>query len=339
MTDTLNRISAKKQQLDQLQPLSAALQQNLAEWLTVELTYSSNAIEGNTLTRIETAEVIGRGVDAVISGKPFKDLLEARNHAQAIDLIRTLAHKFGSHREISEQGILHIHQTVLAGIDDEWAGRYRHTEVMVRGVTKNFPKPQAISYAMQEFVEWLHQERSEHPVEIAALAHLKLVNIHPFVDGNGRTARLLMNLILLINGYPLAVIRNEDRTRYLTAIQTADTGNLEPFYSVVEEAVEKSLDMYLKAELGKDNIVLFEPESEPHKLLRIGELAKATGETIHTLRYWTKQTLLVVAGETKGGYQLYNPNSIERVKLIRQLQDEKRLTISEIRDQLQSKAA
>jgi len=339
MSNILKQLSAKKRQLHQMQPLSAALQQNLAEWLTVELTYSSNAIEGNTLTRIETAEVIGRGVGAVISGKPFKDLLEARNHAQAVEYIRSLAQELGSHQNIREDDILSIHRMVLTGIDDEWAGQYRHTEVMVKGVMKAFPKPQSVPYAMQEFVGWLQQDTAEHPVRIAAQAHFKLVNIHPFVDGNGRTARLLMNLILLTNGYPMAVIRNEDRTRYLTALQTADTGDLNPFYEIVERAVERVLDLYLNALQGKGNIIPFNQGVEPKKLLKIGELAQETGETIHTLRYWTKQALLVVSGETQGGYQLYSPDSIERVRLIRRLQDNKRLTIQEIRDQLQGKAA
>jgi hypothetical protein len=143
----------------------------------------------------------------------------------------------------------------------------------------------------------------------------------------------------LTNGYLMAVIRNEDRTQYLTALQTADTGDLNPFYEIVEKAVERVLDMYLKPVQGKSNIIPFYQSVESKTLLKIGELAQAAGETIHTLRFWTKQALLIVSGESQGGYQLYSPDSIGRVQLIRRLQDEKRLTIEEIRDQLQGKAA
>src|SRR5450631_2458459 len=133
MTATLLYLSEKKKQLDTYKPFPKELIQNIEEWLQVELTYSSNAIEGNTLTRIETAEVINKGITAVINGKPLKDQIEAINNAKALDFIKHLAMTRKSHQFITEQDILDIHKIILTGIDDNWAGKYRLTEVFIRG--------------------------------------------------------------------------------------------------------------------------------------------------------------------------------------------------------------
>lgn len=252
MDDKLKQLTEKKQQLDKLQPLPIDLVTNLDEWFKVEITYSSNAIEGNTLTRIETAEVIERGTSAVISGKPLKDQLEAINHARALEFIKELATRIKGHQFITEQDIKAIHKIILTGIRDDWAGKYRNTDVFIRGSNTEFPRPSAVSYAMQEFVSWLQGVQDEHPVRIASSAHFKLVSIHPFSDGNGRTSRLLMNLILLMYGYPMAVIRNEDRVAYLATFDNArKENNMQPFYDLVEGAVERSLDAYINAGQGK----------------------------------------------------------------------------------------
>jgi len=330
MEDKLNQLTKKKQQLDKLQPLPPELIKNLEDWFRVELTYSSNAIEGNTLSRIETAEVIGRGTAAVISGKPLKDQLEAINHAKAIEFIKELAKQHEGHQFITEEDIKAINKIILGGIDDKWAGKYRMTDVFVRGSNTEFPRPNAVPQAMQKFISWLQNIQDEHPVRIASEAHFKLVSIHPFIDGNGRTSRLLMNLILFMCGYPMAVIRNEERTVYLATFDKArNEDNLKPFYDLVEEAVERSLDAYINAGQGKSIMSDLSP-AQTNELLKIGELAKKTGETTYTIRFWTKEGLLTVKDFTKGGYQLYEPAMIERIKEIRRLQNEKRLTIAEI---------
>lgn len=337
MNDKLKQLLEKKRELDALLPFAPELQKNLDEWYNVELTYSSNAIEGNTLTRIETAEVIGRGVTAVISGKPVKDILEARNHANALDLIRELAKQRKGHQFITEEDIKAIHKLILDGIDDNWAGKYRNSDVFIRGANTEFPRPNAVPYAMQEFINWLQGIQDEHPVKIAADAHFKFVSIHPFIDGNGRTSRLLMNLILLIHGYPMAIIRNEDRTAYLSTFNEArEKNNMKPFYAIVEEAVDRSLDAYINAGHGKSVMSPLSPipVANNGKLLKIGELAKATKETIHTLRYWTKEGLLQVKEYTDGGYQLYEPKMIEQAKEIRRLQEVERRTLTEIKELL-----
>lgn len=337
MDNILRQITEKKQKLDKFKPFPQELVKNLEEWLKVELTYSSNAIEGNTLSRIETAEVIERGTAAVISGKPLKDQLEAINHAKAVDFIKQLAKELKSHQSITEKVILDIHKIILTGINDDWAGKYRRTEVFIRGSNAEFPMPNSIPYAMKEFISWLEGQQEEHPVKIAADAHFKFVSIHPFIDGNGRTTRLFMNLILLLNGYPMAIIRNEDRIVYLNSFEIERSQHdLSPFYELIFTAADKSLSLYLNVAEGKKQ-VLKGFGSISGNLLKIGELAKVTGETIHTLRYWTKMGLLEIADYTQGGYQLYSPDVTQKVKQIRKLQHEKRLTIEEIKEILKIK--
>lgn len=343
MAGILHRLSEKKLKLDSLQPLKKDVVKNLEDWLRVELTYSSNAIEGNTLSRIETAEVIEKGISAVISGKPLKDQLEAVNHAKAIEFIKSLARKRKTHINITKEDINAIHKTILTGIDDIWGGRFRETEIFVKGTNVEFPQPSKVHRLMNEFIGWLSRQKRTHPVKVAADAHFKLVSIHPYVDGNGRCARLLMNLILIINNYPMAVIKNEERTHYLNSLEVAQMkGNINPFYNLIEISIERSLDAYLNAARGKPILPAFKkypiPELKSKKnynsygdYLKIGELAKETGETVHTLRYWTKEKLLEVDKLTEGGYQLYLPSMITRVKEIRRLQTEKRLTIAEIK--------
>lgn len=336
MRQILTRINEKKRRLDIHKPFPQELVKNLEEWLKVELTYSSNAIEGNTLSRIETAEVIEKGVTAVISGKPLKDQLEAVNHAKAVEFIKHLAAIRKSHQFVTQNDILAIHKIILTGIDDRWAGKYRNIEVFIRGSNAEFPLPHLVPTKMAQFIEWLKRQQSTHPVQIAADAHYKFVTIHPFIDGNGRTTRLLMNLILLIHGYPMSIIRNEDRTAYLQSFETArTTGSLEVFYSLIYTAVERSLDMYLDG-LEQKQPALERFTAKETKLLKIGELAKLTGEAAHTLRFWTKEGLLPVKNYSKGGYQLYDASIVVRVKKIRSLQNEKRLTINEIKTYLTS---
>ncbi|MCJ7804504.1 Fic family protein [Patescibacteria group bacterium] len=339
--DKLAQLTEKKQKLDKLKPLPRELVKNFEEWFKVELTYSSNAIEGNTLSRIETAEVIERGVSAVISGKALKDQLEAVNHAEALEFIKALAKERKSHQFITEKDIKAIHKIILKGINDQGAGKYRQTEVFIKGADVEFPSAHKVPYLMMEFIQWLEDQQGKHAVRVASEAHFKLVSIHPFVDGNGRTARLLMNLILMIGSYPMAIIRNEERISYLEAVNLGQTqDNLQPLYSLVEKSVERSLNVYLKMAQGKKpSLSLLTKGLETNglkgaKLLKIGELAKETGELITTIRYWTKEGLLTVKDYTKGGYQLYEPSMIERVKEIRQLQKEKRLTLNEIKEGL-----
>lgn len=327
MNTTLERLTQKKDKVDSYLPFPEVLIRNLDEWFQVELTYTSNAIEGNTLTRQETALVVEKGM--TVEGKTITEHLEALSHARALELIKPWGQK--TRKEITERMILDIHEILLQPIDLQNAGCYRNVAVRIAGSTVGLPNPAKVPDLMKEFVAWLHGENFEHTAKIAADAHLKLVTIHPFTDGNGRTARLLMNLLLRQTGYPPALIRKEDRKRYLTSLEQAQRHQrYDPYYQVIYEAVERSLDIYLEA------LELKEPSTHPQdkKLLKIGELAKISGESIPTLRYWTKQGLLKPAGHTAGGYQLYTPTMAERIAEIRQLQSEERLTIQEIKKKI-----
>jgi Fic family protein len=336
MNNILDLLSDKKRQLDTHKPFPKELIRNIEEWLKVELTYTSNAIEGNTLTRIETAEVIERGVTAVISGKSLKEQLEALNHAKAVDFIKELSVRLKGHQFITEQDILAIHKIILSGIDDAGAGVYRHVDVFIRGKDVEFPRPNAVPQLMKEFIQWLEGQQNAHPVSVAAEAHFRLVSIHPFTDGNGRTTRLLMNLILLLNGYPMAIIKTEERTTYLDAINKAQKGkDFTELYAIMEHAVDRSLDVYLNAVKGEFPLSPITKPIKTGKLLRIGKLAKITGEPVAVIAFWTREKLLPVSSRTAGGYNLYDEALIVRIKEIRRLQTQERLTIEEIKERLQ----
>lgn len=238
----LKKVTAKKEQIDRHRPLEKALLKNLYDWLKVELTYSSNAIEGNTLTKSETALVVEKGL--TIGGKSLREHLEAINHAEAFDYILSLAHK--TKDDISLKTIKEIHWLILRKIDDQNAGKLRTINVKVAGSDFNFPEAIHVLDLMENFINWLHSTQ-EHPVLIAADAHLKLVTIHPFVDVNGRTARLVMNLLLIQAGYPPTIIKPENRKEYIDSLILAQTQtDPNPFYCFIINAVNESLDMYLK---------------------------------------------------------------------------------------------
>lgn len=338
MGDKLKILTEKKKKLDLLKPFTEEIVGNLEEWLKVELTYSSNAIEGNTLSRIETAEVIEKGVSATISGKPLKDQLEAINHAKAIEFIKDLVKQRKGHQFIRKDDILAIHKIILSAVMDDWAGKYRQTSIIIRGTDVELPEARDVPRLIENFIKWLESQQEEHPVRVASLAHYKFEGIHPFIDGNGRVGRLLMNLILILNGYPMAIIKNEQRVEYLNAFRVAQaTNDWNLLLSLIEDAVERSLDAYINAAEGKavlPSLMGDATKAEENKLYKIGELAKAAGETIPTIRYWTQEGLLKAASLTKGGYALYDSSQIDKAKEVRYLQDEQRLTIAEIKAKL-----
>lgn len=243
MEQFLVRLTEKKSRLDVHKPLPPELVKNLHQWFRVELTYTSNALEGNTLTHSETALVLEKGI--TIGGKTIAEHLEAVNHAQAIDFIMQLAQK--NQAEITLDDLLDIHRKVLQKIDDNNAGFLRKVAVRIMGSRVPRPNYLKVSELVDEFVLWLNNAH-DHPAKIAADAHLKFVFIHPFVDGNGRTARLLLNLLLLQAGYPLVIISNQKRKEYIDALEKSFlTGQSQDFYTLIYEAVESSLDQYLEA--------------------------------------------------------------------------------------------
>lgn len=323
-----SRLEAKQRLLASHRPLTPSLLANLEAWLRVELTYTSNALEGNTLTRQETALVVEMGL--TVGGKTLREHLEASNHAKALDQVLAWVR---ARKPVDERQVLDLHALVLHGILDEHAGRYRSVPVRISGSRVVLPNPRKVPELMAGLGAWLARGPSRaHPVAFASEAHYRLVSIHPFVDGNGRTARLLMNLLLLRAGYTPALIRTRDRLAYVNSLEEAQLGgSKEPYEALMLKAVERTLDLYLDAVGGKPP----RPEPVPSRpgQLRIGALAKQTGETPATLRHWLKLGLLPVAGETEAGYVLFEPGAAERVAGIRRLQGQ-RLSLGEIKDKL-----
>lgn len=326
MTNILTVLEEKKQRLDGFRPFSVDLVANLREWFKIELTYTSNAIEGNTLSRAETALVVEKGV--TVDGKTLQEHLEAVNHAQAFDWVMQRIDM--TKQDITESSILELHQLILQKIVDNQAGRYRAVPVRIAGSTVIMPNAMKVPELMGKYVSWL-KKNTDNPLIVAVDAHYKLVSIHPFVDGNGRTARLLMNLLLMQAGYPPAIIRKEERKQYIASIEKAQLGgSFADYYSLMYEAVNRSLDIYLEALEDKEH----EKVLEKKNVLKIGELAKLVGETVPTIRHWTKEGLLRVAEYSQGGYQLYGQDQVAIIKKIRKLQGKDRLTIAEIKKEL-----
>lgn len=239
----IKSIEGKKRELDKLRPFPPSVVRRLNEEFTIEWTYNSNAIEGNTLSLQETELVINRGI--TIGGKSLQEHFEAINHVEAIKLIKDFIDK---REDLSEVFILRVHEAILKNIDDLEAGKYRRHNVRIMGAIHLPPNAVKVKKLMNEMVAWYHENNHILSIpELAALMHYKLVNIHPFMDGNGRTARLLMNFILIRNGYPPAVILNVDRKRYYRVLKDADAGELEEFLNFVGKAIERSLIIYLNA--------------------------------------------------------------------------------------------
>ncbi|MBI5399841.1 Fic family protein [Candidatus Saganbacteria bacterium] len=245
LSELFKEIDRKKALIDQARPLPAIILDKLTEYLDIEWTYNSNAIEGNTMTRQETMLILKEGL--TISGKSMREHLEVTNHKNAIDYLAELLTKV---EPITQKDVKRIHFLVLEGINNENAGKYRSVEVYISGTTYLPPKPAEVPELMLDFSKWL-VERQElqdlHPVKLAAEAHYKFVTIHPFIDGNGRTARLLMNLILMKYGYPIAVLECETdkRKRYYQAIRTGHTGDLFPFEILIAEYVNLTADKFV----------------------------------------------------------------------------------------------
>lgn len=325
MKQLLTALLAKKERLDSYRPFPPALVGNLEDWFKIELTYTSNAIEGNTLSRAETALVVEKGL--TVEGKTLTEHLEAVNHAQAWDFISTL-HKH-KRADLTQQQLLDLHRLILQKIDDTNAGRYRSVPVRIAGSRAIMPNPMKVPRLMDEFFNWLTKAQ-DNELMIAADAHFRLVSIHPFVDGNGRTARLLMNLLLTQAGYPPAIIRKEDRKRYIDSIEAGQLGkSLNDYYMLIFESIDRSLEIYLDAIEQKEKSDTIADK----KHIKIGELAKLVNETVPTIRYWTREGLLAVAGRSPGGYQLYDQHQVEVIKKIKKLQ-EKRRTLAEIKKSL-----
>lgn len=238
------RIDEKREKLNSLRPLSPSVVSKLKQQFAIEMTYNSNGIEGNSLTLKETAWVIQDGL--TIKGKPLKDHLEAKDHYEALEfLYETIEHD--RQQTLSEVFIRTLHQLVVRETERKEAGKYRTINVMITGSDHTPPDISEVPVLMRDLMMWIKQNQKKlHPVEFAAMVHHKIVHIHPFADGNGRTARLAMNLILMKEGYPLVIILKNDRRKYYRVLSQADKGVCLPLVRFVAQAVERTLNMYFK---------------------------------------------------------------------------------------------
>ncbi|RYU93108.1 Fic family protein [Emticicia agri] len=242
MNELLAEIEQLKAELDKFRSLD---NDSIRDALAIEYTYESNRIEGNTLTLRETDLVINKGL--TIGGKSMREHLEAINHKDAIDYIKEIAQ---SHIDLSERVIKDIHALILRGIDKENAGTYRKLPVMISGASHIPPQPYLLEKLMEEYFEFYEASKyTLHPVILAAEMHERLVSIHPFIDGNGRTSRLVMNLLLVRNGYPITNIKGDTQSRlqYYEALETVQMEeNKNSFIEFIAVEVKKSLEHYLK---------------------------------------------------------------------------------------------
>ena len=237
-------LARKLRELNALRPLPRSSVEKLREHFKVEMTYNSNAIEGNSLTLKETFLVINEGI--TIKGKPLKDHLEAKDHHAALEYLYELV-EHQKRMTLSEHLVRTLHQLVTRETEEEWAGRYRESNIIIGGADHTPPDTLDVPLQMRNAMTWFQEQQKKlNVVELAALFHHRLVFIHPFLDGNGRTARLAMNVLLMKAGYPLAVILKHDRKKYYRVLGEADKGNLKPLVQFIAQSVERSLEIYLK---------------------------------------------------------------------------------------------
>ena len=236
-----DEVDSLKNELDGKRPIPKETLKSLRESINLEWTYNSNGIEGNTLTLRET-QVVLEGI--TVGGKSIKEHLEAINHEKAILFLDDLVK---DNEPISEWNIKNIHQLILKDIDNENAGRYRKENVTIKGATHIPPDYLKVPELMEKLILTYNTWNEYHPIIQAALLHGELVKIHPFVDGNGRTSRLLMNLVLMNNGYNPVIIKKESRLKYYEALDKAHTtGDYTDFVKLVNKLEIEMLKKYLE---------------------------------------------------------------------------------------------
>ena len=241
LENLLKEIDRLKAKLDSYRQFDSY---RITQALELEYTFESNRIEGNTMTLRETDMVINEGL--TISGKSMREHLEAINHQEAIGFIKDLMQR---NVTLSERDLLSIHNLILRGIIPEDAGRYRKVQVMIKGSTHMPPQPFMVAKEMEDYFIWYEINKNKlHPIILAAEMHERLVTIHPFIDGNGRTSRLVMNLILLQKGYIIANIKGDydSRMQYYQTLETAQTkNNKEDFLLFVAQTEKENLERYI----------------------------------------------------------------------------------------------
>ena len=226
--------------INELKPLSEQQITELRRYFNIGLAYNSNALEGNTLTESETKAVIEDGL--TVGGKPLKHHLEAIGHNKAFNHIFTLTKNAG----ITEEDIKKLHFLFYSGIDAENAGVYRKIRVFISGSEHKLPAPEKLPELMKKFAEkYSNFKQNEHPIQTAAQIHKDFVFIHPFIDGNGRIARLLMNLVLINAGFPITIIPPILRSEYMNSLEKAHKDD-KTFIEFISKSVKQAQLEYLR---------------------------------------------------------------------------------------------
>jgi Fic family protein len=243
MLPTLDRLADKKALLDAQRPLPDFIVQKIKEGLNVEWTYNSNSIEGNTLTLNETKIVLEEGM--TIGGKSLREHFEITNHHEAIEYLEGLVKpKYA----LTERDVLDIHELVMSKIGKDFAGRIRNVPVRITGANFIPPSVAKVPELLADLIDFVNENPLKlNTVLLASLFHHRFVWIHPFIDGNGRTVRLVMNLILMKKGYPPAIILRTDRKKYYDALNQANNGAYQKIALLMAQATERSLDIYLNS--------------------------------------------------------------------------------------------
>lgn len=257
------RILEKKRKLDSVRPLNKLQLDVLRQEFVIEYVYNSTSIEGNTLTLNETKLVLQEGI--TIGGKSLREHLDIINQKEALEWIELFIKK---NKKITEADILSLHRITFKGISDYWGGRYKISQNRIVGSKLKTTPPYKVSPEIGNLIHFIGNNPEKYnPIELAAYAHHELVRIHPFVDGNGRTARLLCNLILISKGYPPIIIRTSERKKYFDCLEKAHFGDLKTFIDFIALRAEEALILYLSA---------FTKTTKQKELLPLSELATET---------------------------------------------------------------
>ncbi|HAH55687.1 MAG TPA: Fic family protein [Flavobacterium sp.] len=259
---TFERLYQKKQDLQSSRPLPNIALNKIRESLSIEWTYNSNSIEGNTLSLRETQMVLQEGI--TIKGKSLREHFETYNHDKAIDYLFSIINDDYVLRSID---ILSLHSLVLRSMEEDFAGRIRNGGVRISGANFVPPNANKVSDLLDELIDFIKTNPLElNDIELATIFHHKLVWIHPFFDGNGRTVRLAMNLLLMRCGFPPAIILKNDRKKYYEALNQANNGNYQKLMLLMCQALERSLNIYLNAmpDNNTDFQIISDIVSEPN---------------------------------------------------------------------------
>lgn len=229
----IEKVDRCHESISAVRPFEDQMLEQLIDYYRIGLTWSSNAIEGNTLTISETKVVLEDGL--TVAGRPIRDFYETVGHGKAYNFMFSLIKE----KRISVADMKTMHYLFFKEIDEKNAGIWRKDPIIVSGTDYVFPHPDKLEERMAELNAWVASERGKyHPVTFAAMLHLKFVTIHPFIDGNGRVARLIMNLALIQDGYQLAIIPPVLRAEYNDNIRLyQNKGMSQPFCDFIVERV------------------------------------------------------------------------------------------------------